>query len=265
MSSFGEILKKLREKNKLKQEDLAELIGSTKSTISQYETGKREPDLDKLILFADYFNVTTDYLLGRTAKINNNNKTYDNISNKFGAFFSSFFPNEKNINFTKDTENKFNPHRHDHASGYIQCISEAQFKYPDDPIAQLEHIKKSHNDLWYAMALAEVGQRVFSRRYTYKKISFDSTELDYLYRGILDALNHLQRNLPEGVHRYIVSRIDSFTYSAIEKVLANRYIRKDFFTFFSYSSETMIKFEQNEWQLTDINSFYQSLKEGESI
>ncbi len=36
------------------------------ASISRYETGEREPDLKTLVLLADYFNVSVDYLLGRT-------------------------------------------------------------------------------------------------------------------------------------------------------------------------------------------------------
>lgn len=38
----------------------------SQNTISRYETGEREADYKTLILFADYFNVSIDYLLGRT-------------------------------------------------------------------------------------------------------------------------------------------------------------------------------------------------------
>lgn len=55
----------LRKKMGLSQEDLAKKINMTQQRISAYEKGKREPDLETLKLFADFFNVTTDYLLGK--------------------------------------------------------------------------------------------------------------------------------------------------------------------------------------------------------
>jgi Helix-turn-helix. len=42
------------------------LFKTKKATISRYETGTRDPKLDTLIEFADFFKVSTDYLLGRT-------------------------------------------------------------------------------------------------------------------------------------------------------------------------------------------------------
>lgn len=45
---------------------LGEIIGVSESAVSQYENGKRQPDQTILIKIADYFNVSTDYLLGRS-------------------------------------------------------------------------------------------------------------------------------------------------------------------------------------------------------
>ena len=41
-------------------------LNISQNTISRYETGERQADYKTLILFADYFNVSIDYLLGRT-------------------------------------------------------------------------------------------------------------------------------------------------------------------------------------------------------
>ena len=45
-------------------------IGVGESTISQYETGKRQPDQQTLLKLADYFDVSVDYLLGREMEEN---------------------------------------------------------------------------------------------------------------------------------------------------------------------------------------------------
>ncbi|MBR2175652.1 MAG: helix-turn-helix transcriptional regulator [Clostridia bacterium] len=47
-------------------------LNLAQNTISQYETGVREPDFQTLIAIADYFNVSIDYLLGRTENPNIN-------------------------------------------------------------------------------------------------------------------------------------------------------------------------------------------------
>lgn len=59
-------LVELRKEKGLSQVALAKDLGVDCSTIAKYETGDRLPDLVMLCKLADYFNVTTDYLVGRT-------------------------------------------------------------------------------------------------------------------------------------------------------------------------------------------------------
>ena len=59
-------LKELRKKKGISQLRLATDLNTTQHTISRYETGEREPGIDELIKIADYFNVSVDYLIGRT-------------------------------------------------------------------------------------------------------------------------------------------------------------------------------------------------------
>lgn len=65
---FSNILKELRAEKGLTQIELASALGITRSRLSMYETGDREPDFETLELIADYFNIDIDYLLGRTEK-----------------------------------------------------------------------------------------------------------------------------------------------------------------------------------------------------
>ncbi|NLC77487.1 MAG: helix-turn-helix transcriptional regulator [Clostridia bacterium] len=62
---LGQRLKRLRMQKGMTQEQLAEVIGISRSALSMYELNQREPDLSTLIAIADYFSVSTDYLLGR--------------------------------------------------------------------------------------------------------------------------------------------------------------------------------------------------------
>lgn len=59
-------LKELRKEKGLKQQELADEINVSKSAIGMYELGKRLPPSDVLEKLADFFGVTSDYLLGRT-------------------------------------------------------------------------------------------------------------------------------------------------------------------------------------------------------
>ena len=66
MSTYSERIKELRTQLHWSQQDLADKLDLSKQTISQYERGVRKPDQDNLIALCDIFNVSTDYLLGKT-------------------------------------------------------------------------------------------------------------------------------------------------------------------------------------------------------
>ncbi len=68
MGNFQNIFRQLRISSGLTQSKIASRLGISRSTIGMYETGAREPDFDTLEKIADFFNVDTDYLLGRTDK-----------------------------------------------------------------------------------------------------------------------------------------------------------------------------------------------------
>jgi len=59
-------LKLLRDKKGISQQKLADTIGSNQQSIHRYETGDYEPDIQTLTLLADYFEISIDYLVGRT-------------------------------------------------------------------------------------------------------------------------------------------------------------------------------------------------------
>lgn len=66
MAHFGEILADLRRDKGLQQKELGKELHIAGSTISSYERGINLPNADRIIQIANYFDVTTDYLLGRT-------------------------------------------------------------------------------------------------------------------------------------------------------------------------------------------------------
>ena len=66
MKKVGEIITELRTERNMGQKELALLLNLSVGTISNYENGVHAPDLNTLSRMAELFNVTTDYLLGRT-------------------------------------------------------------------------------------------------------------------------------------------------------------------------------------------------------
>lgn len=66
MKEYYEILRDLREDSepKLSQKKLAEILNTSQSAISDYESGKRPLPIEHLITLCKYYNVSTDYILG---------------------------------------------------------------------------------------------------------------------------------------------------------------------------------------------------------
>lgn len=62
---LGIIIKELRKKKRMTQRDLAKAMKVSQQTVGAWETGRAIPGADTLSELADYFNVTTDYLLGK--------------------------------------------------------------------------------------------------------------------------------------------------------------------------------------------------------
>ena len=63
---FSETLQQLRKSKRLTQDQIADILEIPKRTYGSWERNERQPDFDMLCKIADYFGVTTDYLLGRT-------------------------------------------------------------------------------------------------------------------------------------------------------------------------------------------------------
>ncbi|OAO79855.1 helix-turn-helix domain-containing protein [Anoxybacillus flavithermus] len=108
---LGDRLKRLRLEKKLTQEELGKKINVTKVSISGYENGNRTPDTETLQKLADFFNVTTDYLLGRTDDPNppgNDNEELGTLARinqlikEYGIEQMGFFDIEKWKHLTED-------------------------------------------------------------------------------------------------------------------------------------------------------------------
>ena len=102
MDKFSERLVALRKEKDLTQAEFARLCGKQRTTVSGYETEGKEPDFALLCQMADYFGVTTDYLLGREDERAHGNEAfrqdnanfkrrYDALSKELRAVVSSTF------------------------------------------------------------------------------------------------------------------------------------------------------------------------------
>lgn len=80
-NELGKKIKLLRKEKELSQLELAKILNISNSTLSQYEAGNRVPGDDIKKKIADYFNVSVDFLLGRTEERNpyTNDKDLDKV------------------------------------------------------------------------------------------------------------------------------------------------------------------------------------------
>ena len=90
--SFAKRLKELREERGLTQAEFAERVGIGTSTITRYELGDREPPLPTAVKIADFFNVTLDYLSGKSdvkeeLNFSELNSLWNKMSDKNKEFF----------------------------------------------------------------------------------------------------------------------------------------------------------------------------------
>lgn len=101
---FCDIIKELRKDAGLTQEELAEKLNISRSALSKYETGRNDPSLEFLIKFSTFFNVSADYLLGKTRLsspatiINNLNYHSPDVQKKLNLILQKF-RDEKYIDF----------------------------------------------------------------------------------------------------------------------------------------------------------------------
>ena len=66
---FSARMKKLRKRNGITQSEMANVLHVSRSCVSNYEKGQRQPDMDVIRRIARYFHVSTDYLLGRPEEL----------------------------------------------------------------------------------------------------------------------------------------------------------------------------------------------------
>lgn len=86
----NEIIKSLRVEKGLSQKQLAEVLNVAQNTVSNWENGTREPDLPTIRKLAEYFNVSTDFLLGKTG-FRNPTDLFEHWSGHNNPFFESPF------------------------------------------------------------------------------------------------------------------------------------------------------------------------------
>ncbi|WKY44191.1 helix-turn-helix transcriptional regulator [Eubacteriaceae bacterium ES2] len=107
MFNFGTRLKQLREYKNITQQDLANLMGLSRPTIAGYEASGKQPDQEKIVWLAKYFEVSADYLLGLTddpTPIRNVDQDLDD-GHDYGAELEAFLSDQDVSSMFYDYEN----------------------------------------------------------------------------------------------------------------------------------------------------------------
>lgn len=85
MKNCQEIIRGLREDRDLHQRDIAKLIETTQQQYSKYETGETELSTRALIVLADFYGTSTDFILGRSTRKEGMVSIKEMLTNKYSA------------------------------------------------------------------------------------------------------------------------------------------------------------------------------------
>jgi transcriptional regulator with XRE-family HTH domain len=81
-NALGSRIRFLRDERNLSQLEMARQLNISNAQLSRYESGDRKPDPEMIVQIADFLNVSTDYLLGRTEHINEPQSCYESTEDK---------------------------------------------------------------------------------------------------------------------------------------------------------------------------------------
>lgn len=121
MATIAERIKGLRKKAGLTQQELGDRFGVAKSTICQYENGNSTPNDDIKIAMANYFNVSMDYLMGKTDVPGFDSRTPPVIATKVTEPGINMF--HTYLELSASSQAKIND--------YVQILSEWESAYND--------------------------------------------------------------------------------------------------------------------------------------
>lgn len=122
MATIAERIKGLRKKAGLTQQELGDRFGVAKSTICQYENGNSTPNDDIKIAMANYFNVSMDYLMGKTDVPGFDSRTPPVIAAKVTESGINMFHTYLDLSATDQAK----------VNDYVQILSEWESAYNNE-------------------------------------------------------------------------------------------------------------------------------------
>ena len=91
METLGKRMRKLRKKNYYTQADVAKALGVSPSAIGMYEQDRRVPDKETLLKICDFFDVSSDYMLGHLSKPEKMSEVLDEFNKKLEEYDALMF------------------------------------------------------------------------------------------------------------------------------------------------------------------------------
>ncbi len=105
--------------------------------------------------------------------------------------------------------------KHTRDPKYIDAKIEAEEKFPGDPLNQVEYLSDNYGPKFKVIRMLELAQFNLSINHKGNVELFAGT-LDWFIRGALDAVDHMQDDLPDGVYQYIDKNISPVSKKIIE-------------------------------------------------
>lgn len=123
------------------------------------------------------------------------------------------------------------PYKHNDSKEYKQLICEAYNKYPDNNLEALKYVKEKGGEHDYITFLLEITQSELINEsakssWEQNKYEFSAGQLEFMLRGFYDAVNHIPKDLPHGVYKYISNRSEDFLLKCLEINNSNKEIQK---------------------------------------
>ncbi|CEP45570.1 XRE family transcriptional regulator [[Clostridium] sordellii] len=170
MKSLPHNLKKLRKNANLNQESLSKILNISRQTLSYYECGTREPDLDTLINISNFFNCSIDYLVTGNTQENINDKSkqlltkedfspknllknlkekrvsFENSINKIDKLIN-FLENEFDLDINADSTNNYNSKKDIMIDSNSSNKFKTEIAEETSPVISLDEYKSSKNSI----------------------------------------------------------------------------------------------------------------------
>jgi transcriptional regulator with XRE-family HTH domain len=184
-------LKQLRSEHNLTQTDLAKILGIAKTTLAAYEQEKSEPSIETLVKIADYFNVTTDYLIGRSdGKTTDLQKLYEKIGLSEDSIALLEFMAKGEKEHSNPVLLKVNP-----IKSIDFCLSQGQLSFDLFDCIHAYFIANVPDDK--QLYVSDTGEVLLSPTFSGKDTLYQTIPASYLRDAILQEISNNLKKLKE--------------------------------------------------------------------